>query len=155
MYLEVSKHDNVHSRYILLSFLCDKGVYFYNFWIHSPIMHTFYFQQLYLRKIMKFVLGELFQNGAFWLVFNLLLICSFIIKNKQNFEFLYSFVLLLKSKKKFELNWKGCIVKNLGTYQRRKLLDTIRIKTENYFKGLDNFFELSKSQNINTFQINL
>ena len=30
MYLEVSKHDNVHSRYILLSFICDKGVYFYN-----------------------------------------------------------------------------------------------------------------------------
>ena len=119
-----------------LVFLCDKGVYFYNFWIHSPIMHTFYFQQLYLRKIMKFVLGELFQNGAFWLVFNLLLICSFIIKNKQNFEFLYSFVLLLKSKKKFELNWKGCIVKNLGTYISKDSCPW-HIKEENYWIQLE------------------
>ena len=96
-----------------LVFYATRG-YIFTIWIHSPIMHTLYFQQLYLRKIMKFVLGELFQNGAFWLVFNLLLICSFSIKTKQNFEFLCSFVLLLKSKKKFELNRKGCIVKNLG-----------------------------------------
>ena len=32
---------------------------------------------------------------------------------------------------------------------------TIRIKTENYFKGLKNFFELSKSRNANTWSFRL